>query len=414
MKRTLISLSAAALIIVPSAGLGHVQAAHPRAGTNIIVWEDFPDAALPQMEALANKWAATNGDTVKFVSTSQPGMGGGSQSTTGLLQLKAKTQGAGDLVYTTEDSVGTLVASGIVAKRPDSLLSAADLAKYQAGAIGATYVNGVAYMVPQVVDGTFLYYNKKFVPTAPTTWTQLIATAKKLTTGNQHGFLYAISGGLYYNYWAFSAYGAYVFGTKNGKPDPTDIGLANPGAIKALNFLKSLTAIVPPTTDYNAADSNFIAGKAAMTINGPWQLAAYQKALGANLGAAPIPSVDGKTAHTFIGVRVWVVNNFSKNQAAAWDLAKYISVNGQAISGTYEGRLPSFKTVPGWKLSPLQAAATKAFSVGVPMPNIPEFSNVWTPIQTAINQVVQGHASAATAAPAAVQQIKAAIAKANS
>jgi len=412
MKRALLALSAAVLLIFPSAGLGNVQAAHPHTGTIITIWEDFPDAALPQMQALANKWAAANGDTVKFVSTSQPGMGGGSQSVTGLLQLKAKNKDAADLAYTTEDSVGSLVLSGIVAQRPSGLLSAADMDKYQTGAMNATYVNGVAYSVPQVVDGLVLYYNKKLMSTPPATWPQLISMAKKLTSGKTYGFLFYITGGIYYTYWAFQAYGGYVFGTKNGKPDPTNIGLANAGSVQALTFLKSLTSLVPPTTDYNAADSNFSAGKAAMTINGPWALAAYAKALGKNLGAAPIPALpNGKKAQTFIGVRVWVVNNFSKNQAAAWSLAKYLSMNGQVISGNYEGRLPSFKSVSGWMPNSVQTACARAFSVGVPMPNIPEMSTVWTPMNNAINLAVQGHASVQTALNAAVQQIKAGIAK---
>jgi maltose-binding protein MalE len=339
-------------------------------------------------------------------------MGGGSQSVTGLLQLKAKNKDAADLAYTTEDSVGSLVLSGIVAQRPSNLLSASDMAKYQAGALAATYVNGVPYSVPQVVDGIALYYNKQYVTTPPATWPQLITLAKKLTTGGKYGFLFYITGGIYYTFWAFNAYGGYVFGTKGGKPDPTDIGLANAGSVQALTFLKSLTAIVPPTTGYNEADSNFSAGKAAMTINGPWQLAAYEKALGKNLGVAPIPVLpNGKIAQTFIGVRVWVVNNFSKNQAAAWSLGKYLSLNGQVISGTYEGRLPSFKTVPGWMPSAAQVSFSKAFSVGVPMPNIPEMSQVWTPMNNAINLAVQGHASPQVALTGAVQQIKAGIAK---
>src|SRR5260221_141277 len=82
----------AVLIGAPSVGVDRAQPAPARAGTTITVWEDFPNEALPQMQALANKWAATSGNTVKFVSTSQPGMGGGSQSVTGLLQLKAKNK----------------------------------------------------------------------------------------------------------------------------------------------------------------------------------------------------------------------------------------------------------------------------------------------------------------------------------
>ena len=63
--------------------------------------------------------------------------------------------------------------------------------------------------------------------------------------------------------------------------------------------------------------------------------------------------------------------------------------------------------------SAAQTAFGKAFSIGVPMPNIPEMGQVWTPMNNAINLAVQGHATAQTALNAALQQIKAGIAKAN-
>ncbi len=415
MKRTLLAVAAAALLTVPYLGIGNVQAARPKAGgVTLTVWEDFSKTQETQFIALGNKWATANGDTVKWMNTSQPGMGGGSTDVAGLLRLKAKSAGAADLAYSTEDQQGNLVASGILAPRPAGLLSAADLAKYQPSALGSSSVNGVAYSIPQAVDGTFLYYNKKLVPTAPTNWVDLLAKARMLTKGGQYGLLYDITGGLYYNYWAFSGYGAYVFALKNGKYDTTDIGMNNDGAVKALTFLKSLTTVVPKSTDYNAADSNFSAGKAAMTINGPWQLAAYEKALGSDLGAEPIPPLpNGGIAHTYIGVRVWEVNNFSKNQAAAWSLGKYLSMNGQAISGTYEGRLPAFKSVPGWTPDAIQVQAAKAFAVGDPMPNIPEFNNntAWNPLQSAITLAISGRATPKVALDTAVQQMKAALAK---
>jgi hypothetical protein len=87
-------------------------------------------------------------------------MGGGSQSdVAGLLRLKAKSKDAADLAYTTEDSaVGTLVLIGdLWPSGPRSLLE-----RRRPGQVykRAPYrrqlkVNGVAYSVPQAVDGTF-------------------------------------------------------------------------------------------------------------------------------------------------------------------------------------------------------------------------------------------------------------------
>jgi len=129
MKRTLLAIAAAALITLPSLSIGNVQAAHPKAGgITLTIWEDFSSAQEAVFKTLGDKWAVANGDTVKWMNTSQPGMGGGSTDVAGLLRLKAKSAGAADLAYSTEDQQGNLVASGILAPRPAGLLSAADMA----------------------------------------------------------------------------------------------------------------------------------------------------------------------------------------------------------------------------------------------------------------------------------------------
>jgi arabinogalactan oligomer/maltooligosaccharide transport system substrate-binding protein len=177
-----------------------------------------------------------------------------------------------------------------------------------------------------------------------------------------------------------------------------------------VNVVKS--GLVPASTDYNAMASNFTAGKAAMAITGPWEFPNFQKALGGNLGVANIPTLPGGVkARPYIGVRGWEVNAYSQNQALAWQLAKYITFNGQAMIGNAEGRLPVLKTVPGLRLTKLQEGAAKQFQDGVPIPNIPEMGQVWTPIGNAITLAAQGRASSKAALASAVKQIQAGIAK---
>lgn len=411
MKRILAIFSAGVLLSMPALSTGAVQARPAHAGVNLTVWDDFSAPTEAALAQLAKKWAASSGNTVTFVNTTQPGRGG--KSIDQLFPLKARSASGPDIIYVPQDQTGVYQAGGLLSPRPANLLSASDQALFQPVAINATLLNGTPYSVPDGIDGLLLFYNKKLISTPPATFADLISKAKALTKGGQYGFLYDITGGFYWNFWAFGAYGVHVFGLKNGQYNPNDVNsVGSAEAQQALAFIASLTPVVPKSTTYNEPDSSFSAGKAAMIINGPWQLQAYSKALGAdNVGVAPIPALPGNlTAHPYVGVRVYEVNKYSKNQALAWDLAKYLSLNGEAITGA-EGRLPALKSVSGYTLTPQQEAAAKAFAAGVPIPNIPEMGQVWTPMGNAITLVVQGRTTAKVASVTAMLQIRAGIAK---
>ena len=412
MKRTLAIITAGAILAAPALSIGSVHARPQHAGITLTVWEDNSTPTEAGLTALAKKYTASTGNAVNFVHFAQPGQG--SNSISNVFPLKARSTSGPDVIYVPEDEAGKFFAGSLVAPRPASVLSSSDQALFQPAALGATVLKGTPYSVPDGVDGLLLYYNKKLISTPPTSFAQLISKAKALTKGGQYGFLYNITGGLYWNFWAFGAYGVHLFNLKNGQYNPNDIGVNSAEAQNALGFIGTLTSIVPKSADYNAPDSNFSAGKAAMIINGPWGFQAYIKALGAdNVGVAPIPALPGNAiAHPFVGVRVYMVSAFSKNQAAAWDLAKYLSLNDEAITGA-EGRLPALKSVPGYTLSPQQDAAAKALSVGIPIPNIPEMDQVWGPMGNAITLVIQGRTTPKVALVTALLQIRAGIAKLN-
>ena len=53
--------------------------------------------------------------------------------------------------------------------------------------------------------------------------------------------------------------------------------------------------------DYSVAESEFVAGNVAMTINGPWGWANIEKA-GVDYGVATLPKFNGKASKPFVGV----------------------------------------------------------------------------------------------------------------
>ncbi|WP_153048105.1 extracellular solute-binding protein, partial [Streptococcus suis] len=101
----------------------------------------------------------------------------------------------------------------------------------------------------------------------------------------------------YYAYGLLSGYGGYVFG-ENGT-DPKDIGLANDGAIKAIEYAKTWYEKWPQGLQDASAAGNliqtqFTEGKTAVIIDGPWKASALKDA-GVNYGVATIPTLaDGK------------------------------------------------------------------------------------------------------------------------
>jgi arabinogalactan oligomer/maltooligosaccharide transport system substrate-binding protein len=217
---------------------------------------------------------------------------------------------------------------------------------------------------------------------------------------------------LYFSSFAFNGFGAPAFPKKNGKYDWHTVGFNTANGVKAMSFLQNLVKqnVVPKDADYGPMDTNFTAGKVGFAINGPWTFPTWSKALGSNLGVANIPKLpNGKPSKPYVGIRGWEVNAFSQNKADAWSLAKFLSLHGQAIMSTNEGRLPVLKKAPGVTLSPLQKAAVKQYKVGVPMPNIAEFGAVWDPMGAALTNVVQGKATPKVALVAASNQIKAKI-----
>src|SRR5690606_38825349 len=62
--------------------------------------------------------------------------------------------------------------------------------------------------------------------------------------------------------------------------------------VQTLNFLKQLkfvSRVVPNDCDYLCAETLFLEGKAAMTINGDWAIGKFYEGLSENLIISPLP-----------------------------------------------------------------------------------------------------------------------------
>jgi len=298
-----------------------------------------------------------------------------------------------DIIIGAHDWLGELATNGLLSE-----IDLGDKAKNfdPVTLTGFTY-NGKLYGVPYASEAVALYYNKDLVPTPPATWDELKAIAKKLQDDKKVEQGYVLQENDAYHFFPImSGFGGYIFGRDaKGVLNPKDIGIDNPGSLKAAEELDSMvkSGLLRAGVSYNTMTDLFKAGKAAMLITGPWELPNMRKS-GINFGVAPIPKMAG-TPRPFVGVQGFMVNKFSKNELLAKTfLTEYIATD-DAMKAIFDAdpRIPAWLPVQKNVKDADLAAFTKSAASGEPMPSIPEMNAVWDAWGKAITLIFQQKAS---------------------
>jgi arabinogalactan oligomer/maltooligosaccharide transport system substrate-binding protein len=358
-------------------------------GVTITIWDYFVNSPKERaaLMTVANQWAKKTGNSVV-----NPGDVADSLTK---YPLAAKGGQGPDVFQFPHDRLGSYAQPGLLAPPPRSMK-----------------INPSLY----AKVGMQAVTNKAMVQTVPKTWNALVATAKRLTSGDTYGLLWNPTD-LYYNYAFIGGFGGYIF-----KPTPKGfnwarLGLATPGAIQGLQLIQDAVIahkLVPATTTYDIADGKFANGQAAMIINGPWAVQNYA-AKGINFGMAPLPTLSNNKSPTpLVGVQMYGVNSHSKNVKAAWDLVNYLSTRLPMPLYQASGRVPALVSAAKSKTvqsSAVTKAVLAAASKGEPMPNIPEMSVVWTPVSNALQLLVKGDLTPRQAAVQMTNQVAQAISK---
>jgi len=284
-----------------------------------------------------------------------------------------------DIIIGAHDWVGELAASGLLAEilLPPELAAQFDPVSLEA------FTYGELYGLPYAREGVGLLYNKKLVPQVPATFEELVELARKLTdpTLPQYGFVVQ-NPDPYHEFPFLSALGGYVFGyDEEGKLNPCDVGLDNPGAIAGAEILQSLfeEGLIPAGLDWDTWTSLFTEGRIAMVITGPW-FVGRAKAAGIDIGVAPIPPIQGKDPKPFVGVQGVMVSAFSPNRPIVFDfLFNYFATKNTMLAlYAQDPRIPAF--LPAYNEvadDPILKGFAESIANGVPMPNIPQMSAVW-------------------------------------
>jgi multiple sugar transport system substrate-binding protein len=213
------------------------------------------------------------------------------------------------------------------------------------GVVKAGSYKGTLYGLAPAVNSLALFYNVDMLKAAgitpPKTWDELRADAKKLTKSGQYGI--AFSGiNTYEGSWQFLPFMWSNGGDeKNIDTQPT---------IQALQFLVDLVndgSASKSVVNWQQGDVNnqFTAGKAAMMVNGPWNITSLKAAKGLNWASVPIPTrVAGQTPVAPLGGETFNVprTGDKSKMALAGKLVKCItSDKNQVTIANTEGDVPA-------------------------------------------------------------------------
>lgn len=181
-----------------------------------------------------------------------------------------------------------------------------------------------------------LYYNKKMYTDAglqpPTTWEELVAAAKKLTTGSQYGF--SLAAGSYTE----NVHFAFINASQNGgewfdsKGNPTFTQQANIDGIKRyLDLMQTDKVVNPSNAQYDngvQAVNDFATGKVAMILsqNNADASIVSNGMKSDQYGVVPFPAPEGakKIASFPAGINLSIFKN-TKNKDAALKFVNYMT-----------------------------------------------------------------------------------------
>ena len=260
------------------------------------------------------------------------------------LLLQASSRSMPDLALVDNPNLQQLAATGALVSLSGAGLSTEGL---YPSIVAAGQYQGQTYGIAPGVNGLALFYNTDLFTkaglTPPKTWEELTAAARKLTEGSRYGLAFSAAA-TEEGTWQFEPF----FWTGGADLRQLD----SPQAVQALSLLQNMVvagSVSKSVVTWTQSDVNdqFMAGNAAMMVNGPWQLPTLNanKALHFAVVPIPLPSPSAKPV-TPLGGEVWTVAHSNPaREAKAVAVAKcLLSRDESAKWSKAVGYIPSDQT----------------------------------------------------------------------
>ncbi|MCZ2263092.1 sugar ABC transporter substrate-binding protein [Isoptericola sp. QY 916] len=334
MRRTHTAVGAASAAVVVL-GLSACSGGARADDGTLIVTDTLSDTSAPVYQEVYDACAAEVGMKVQANHVAGSGL-----IATVLQQASSDT--LPDVLMLDNPDVQQIASSGALSPLTDYGIPGDG---FPQGVVDAGTYDGDLYGIAPVVNTVGLFYDVDALAEAgiepPTTWDELRAAAEALTTDGRYGLAFSAAN-TFEGTWQFLPY------LWSNGADEDD--LTSPQAVEALSFVNGLvqdgyasSSVVNWTQ--NDVNDQFIAGKAAMMVNGPWNMPALEAAEGLDYAAVPLPVPEaGDTLEAPLGGEAFTVprtGNPEKMAKAGDFVACVTRGEHQLAMATGRGAVPS-------------------------------------------------------------------------
>ncbi len=318
---------------------------------------------------------------------------------------QASSQTLPDVLSIDNPDVQQLAAAGALAPLDDLGVSAEG---YSEGVVAANSYEGSLYGLQPTTNTLALFYDPAALEAAgvevPTTWDELRTASAALTEGSRYGLAFSAPPS-YEGTWQFLP-----FMWSNGG-DEADI--ATPEVAEALQLWTDIVeagSASASVVSWGQEDVNdqFIAGNAAMMINGPWQFPVLAENPDVEYEVAPLPvPAAGEDVVAPLGGATWTVpeTGDAALQQVAADLVSCLNEDERVVEDALTNSTVPTKAALGDQIAEADPRM-QAFVDAVPTlrSRTGELGADWTDAATAIYTAVQTSLTGGAAPEQALEQ----------
>ncbi|WP_433888013.1 ABC transporter substrate-binding protein [Streptomyces sp. CA-111067] len=393
---TLAALAAVGVLALAACGTGSGGSG---GGSDTLTEIDYYDAApqntqLPQILDACGKQV---GVTIKHQQVPR------AQFMPKLLQ-QASARSLPDLALIDNPDLQQLAATGGLVSLSKAGLSTTGL---YPSIVQAGQYQGQTYGIAPGVNGLALYYNTDAFTAAgltpPKTWDELTADARKLTHGSRYGVAFSAVG---------TEEGAFQFEPFFWTAGADLKKLDSPQAEKALGLWKDLVgsgSASKSVVTWTQADVNdqFMAGNAAMMVNGPWQLPTLNGNKKLHFGIVPIPVPDAAAKPvTPLGGETWTVGHSNAGREAnALKVVKCLLGRDESAKWSKDaGYIPSNQQAAAQLAASEPQMAAFVQEIGTAKARTTELGTAYPKVSQALADAIQASLAGGTAPKSALAQ----------
>ncbi|OUC14024.1 MAG: ABC transporter substrate-binding protein [Alkalinema sp. CACIAM 70d] len=328
-----------------------------------------------------------------------------------------------DLLWYAPTLTGQLVELDVLRSLDDWLPTIPESASIDPALRESMELEGKTWSIPFGTNNVGLFYRPSVfkaagITTLPQTWVELRSIAQQLTQDtngdgkpDRYGLLLPLGKGE----WSVFMWLPFLWSAGGELIDNGKITVNSSGAIAALQFWQDLiqdgsATLSQPERGYEL--DQFLAGKVAMQLTGPWTLGQLQQT-GVDFAVMPLPQ-QTRSATAIGGENLFVIKSTPDRERAALQFAQYVlSEAFQTTWGVQTGYLPvnlKARENPAYQQFRSQQPAVDVFlaqsAVGRSRPIFLGYNRISEEIGRAIETVLLGRTSPETALNAAQHHLE--------